>query len=86
METKACYLHLGVNKSGVVKYVKVTAYRCTSQRKQFEVCTQVVKDLDGMYSFGCDLKDRQTAPFKKLIDSVYNPDFIIAVIRELEGR
>lgn len=86
MKTKACYLHLGVTKSGIVKYVKVTAYRSVSTDRVFQHCSRHVKDFETLHSFGWDFENRRTEPFKKLLDSVYNQDLVIAVIREMEGR
>lgn len=79
---KRSALHLGVNESGVVKWVKVTAYRDESFNKSFQECYRKLPDLDCMQSFECYLKDRQTKPFKKLLDSVFNKDLILAVLAE----
>lgn len=84
--TKRSALHLGVTKSGVVKWVKVTAYRDESFDRSFQECYRKLPNLDCMQSFECYLKDRQTKPFKKLIDSVYNKDLVLAVLREESVR
>lgn len=79
---KRSALHLGVNESGVVKWVKVTAYRDESYEKAFQDCYRAIDNLDCMQSFECYLKDRQTKPFKKLLDSVYSKELVLAVLNE----
>ena len=86
---KRAALHLGVNKHGVVKWVKVTAFRDTSYSLAWNQCQIALKDmcdLSAMQSFECYIPTRQTKPFKKLIDSVYNQELILAVINEVRGN
>lgn len=83
---KRSALHLGVTKSGVVRWVKVTAFRDESYSKAFQDCYRNLPNLDCMQSFECYLKDRQTKPFKKLVDSVYNKDLVLAVLREEQSK
>lgn len=80
---KRSALHLGVNKHGVVKWVKVTAFRDTSYSLAWNQCQ--IKGMDVMQSFECYIPTRQTKPFKKLLDSVYNQELILAVINEVRG-
>lgn len=79
---KRSALHLGVTDHGVVRWVKVTAYRDESYNKAFQECYRKLPNLDCMQSFECYLKDRQTKPFKKLLDSVFSKELVLAVLNE----
>ncbi|QVG63893.1 hypothetical protein Mithridates_00006 [Acinetobacter phage Mithridates] len=80
---KRSALHLGVNKHGVVKWVKVTAFRDTSYSLAWKQCQ--IQGMEVMQSFECYIPTRQTKPFKKLLDSVYNQELVLAVINEVRG-
>lgn len=79
---KRSALHLGVTKHGVVRWVKVTAYRDESSNKSFQECYRKLPDFECLQSFECYLKDRQTKPFKKLLDSVFSKELVLAVLKE----
>ena len=80
---KRSALHLGMNKHGVVKWVKVTAYRDASYQQAWKTCQ--IQGFGDMHSFECYIPTRQTKPFKKLIDKKYNQELILAVINEVRG-
>lgn len=79
---KRSFLHLAVTKYGIVKAVKVSAFKDESLNKVYLEFYRTVKDFEYMQSFEWRLKNRSSKPFKKLIDSTYKKDFIIAVLKE----
>lgn len=80
---KRAALHLGVNKHGIVKWVKVTAFRDTSYSLAWKQCQ--IQGMDVMQSFECYIPTRQTKPFKKLLDKKYNQELVLNVIQEVRG-
>jgi len=81
---KRSALHLGVDKHGLVKWVKVTAFRDTSYSLAWQQCQ--IQGIDAMQSFECYIPTRQTKPFKKLLDKKYNQELALAVINEVRGQ
>lgn len=86
---KRSALHLGVNAQGVIKWVKVTAFRDTSYALAWDQCQiDMAKggiDLDCMQSFECYIPNRQTKPFLKLHESVFGKELILNAINEVRG-
>lgn len=72
---KTCYVHLAVDKAGIVKGVKVSAYYLNAPFKYFDYFWLKFGHSDfELHSFVLALPDRKTKPFSHLVDMKHQSD------------
>lgn len=83
---KRSYLFVGVNLSGNVTYVKVKTFSDLAAQAAWLDFTRSTVNPETLHGFEWRLPNRQTKPFKVLLDGKFDKDVVLNLLTHVGAK